>query len=66
MYWGEVAILLGHDRISSTTDLYAPLRPEYLVHVRDELDRIAREIETRVPGAFYHTFTTQELARAAA
>ena len=50
--WGEIEIFLGHDRFDDVSDLYAPLRPDYLARALSEIERLIAEIDTLVPGAF--------------
>ena len=50
--WGEIEIFLGHDRFDDVSDLYAPLRPDYLARALDEIERLIVEIDAVVPGAF--------------
>lgn len=61
-HWGELEIFLGHEKFKAVSGLYAPFRPDYLVHVRAELEVIAMEIEKAVPGAFYRKVTAQKPA----
>lgn len=46
---------MGHCRISATTDLYAPFRPEYLAHATRTIEAVIDEIEVLVPSAFYRS-----------
>lgn len=61
-HWGELEIFLGHERFKAVSGLYAPFRPDYLVHVKAELEVIAEEVEKLAPGAFYRTVTAQKPA----
>lgn len=50
--WGELEMMLGHDKFDDVSDLYAPFRPDYLRRVLAEVERVIDEIETLTPGAF--------------
>lgn len=50
--WGEIELYLGHDRFDDVSDLYAPLRPDYLRQALIEIEGLVAEIENLVPGAF--------------
>lgn len=54
--WGEVSMMLGHDRFDDTSDLYAPFSPTYLRRVLPITEAIIDEIEAICPGA-YRNFT---------
>lgn len=55
--WGEIEIMLGHDRFDDVSGLYAPFRPDYLRRVLKVTEEIIDEIETLAPGAFYRNDT---------
>jgi integrase len=57
--WGEIEAFLGHQRFDSVSELYAPLRPDYLANARASIEQIISEIEEKVPGAFYRADTAQ-------
>jgi hypothetical protein len=48
----DVEVQLGHRRVHSTTDTYAPYEVEYLADVKVVLEGIIDAILHRVPGAF--------------
>lgn len=58
--WSEIEAFLGHAKFDSVSELYAPLRPDYLVNARASIEQIIDEIEAQVPGAFYRADTAQE------
>ena len=58
--WSEIEAFLGHQKFDSVSELYAPLRPDYLANARASIDEIISEIEVKVPGAFYRADTAQE------
>ena len=57
----ELELQMGHRRLSSSTDLYAPFDPDYLAAVTTTIADIIDEIEHFVPGAFYRTCTGEAL-----
>lgn len=57
----EVEMQMGHRKIKSTTELYAPFQPEYLANATKAIEGIIDEIEQLVPGAFYRTCTGDTL-----
>lgn len=58
-HWTEIELFLGHDKFNETSGVYAPFRPDYLAVAKQEIQKIANEIEKAVPGAFYRTVTAQ-------
>jgi len=48
----DIELQLGHRRIKSMTDIYAPFEPDYLAAVTKALEAIIDAIIQRVPGAF--------------
>lgn len=56
-HWGEIEVFLGHDRFDSVSGLYAPLRPDYLVHAKEAIEEVIEDLEARAPGAFYRIVT---------
>lgn len=50
--WGEIEMLLGHDRFDDVSDLYAPFRPDYLRRALAAIGGIIDEIEAKAPGAY--------------
>lgn len=58
--WSEIEMFLGHQKFDSVSELYAPLRPDYLVSAKQSIEQIIDEIETKVPGAFYRADTAHE------
>lgn len=50
--WPELEMFLGHSRFDDVSDLYAPMRPDYLRRALAEIERLIDEIEQAVPGAF--------------
>jgi integrase len=58
--WNEIEAFLGHQRFDSVSELYAPLRPDYLANARASIEQIIDEIEEKVPGAFYRADTAHE------
>lgn len=48
----ELSMFLGHRKIDSVSELYAPLNPGYLNNVRTVIEEIAGEIEADCQGAF--------------
>lgn len=56
----EIEMQLGHRQIRSTTDTYAPFKPDYLTNAVKEIEQIIDEIEVLVPGAFYRSNTGQQ------
>ena len=48
----ELSVFLGHRKISSVSELYAPFNPSYLHNVRAIIEEIANEIEAGCQGAF--------------
>lgn len=58
--WSEIEAFLGHQKFDSVSELYAPLRPDYLANARASIEQIISEIEAKVPGAFYRAVTAQE------
>lgn len=62
-HWPEIEVFMGHDKFDSTTGLYAPLRPDYLVNAKAAIEAVIGDIEAKVPDAFYRTFTADGLAR---
>lgn len=57
--WSEIEVFLGHQKFDSVSELYAPLRPDYLANARASIEQIIDEIEAKVPGAFYRADTAQ-------
>lgn len=55
--WSEIEVFLGHKKFDSVSELYAPLRPDYLANARASIEQIIDEIERQVPGAFYRADT---------
>ena len=55
----ELELMLGHRRIDSVSELYAPFNPGYLGGILAELEAMIEEIEALAPGAFYRSFTAQ-------
>lgn len=53
----QVEMQLGHRRIDSVSELYAPFSPDYLQDALAGIEAIIDEIEIRVPGAFHRTYT---------
>lgn len=53
----EVEMQLGHRKIDSVTELYAPFQPDYLAGSTAAIEAIIDEIEALVPGAFYRSGT---------
>lgn len=64
--WTEVEVFLGHKKFDSVSELYAPLRPDYLANARQSIEQIIDEIEAKVPGAFYRADTAHDPAENAA
>jgi integrase len=58
--WNEIEVFLGHQKFGSVSELYAPLRPDYLANARASIEQIIDEIEREVPGAFYRANTAPE------
>jgi len=58
--WSEIEAFLGHQRFDSISELYAPLRPDYLANARESIEQIIDEIEQQVPGAYYRAVTAQK------
>ena len=48
----QLSVFLGHRKISSVSELYAPFNPGYLNNVRAVIEEIADEIEIGCQGAF--------------
>lgn len=48
----DLELQLGHRRIKSVSDIYAPFDPDYLATVTEALEGIIDAIIERVPGAF--------------
>lgn len=48
----EWAVFLGHRKINSVSELYAPFDPEDLINIRTVVEQIADEIEASRQGAF--------------
>lgn len=48
----ELSMFLGHRKINSVSELYAPFNPGYLNNVRAVIEGIADEIEAGCQGAF--------------
>jgi integrase len=48
----EVEMMLGHRRMDSTTEIYAPFDPAYLAGAVTAIETIIDEIEALTPGAF--------------
>lgn len=48
----QVAMMLGHRKIESTSELYAPFDPDYLAGAVAAIESIIDEIENLTPGAF--------------
>jgi hypothetical protein len=48
----ELSMFLGHRKIDSVSELYAPFNPAYLNNVRTVIEEIAAEIEADCQGAF--------------
>lgn len=48
----EIEVFMGHRVIDSTTELYAPFDPHYLIDARTAIEAIIEEVEGMVPGAF--------------
>jgi len=61
--WPEVEAFLGHRKFDSVSELYAPLRPDYLVNARASIEQIIDEIEAQVPDAFYRADTARSPER---
>lgn len=59
-HWGEIEVFMGHDKFDSVSGLYAPLRPDYLVHAKEAIEAVIDDIEALAPGAFYRIFTADE------
>lgn len=55
--WSEIEMFLGHKKFDSVSELYAPLRPDYLTNARASIEQILDEIEQLAPGAFYREDT---------
>ena len=53
----QVEMQLGHRRIDSVSELYAPFSPDFLKEALAEVEAIIDEIESRAPGAFHRTNT---------
>lgn len=60
-HWGEIEVFMGHDKFDATTGLYAPLRPDYLVHAKEAIEAVIADLEALAPGAFYRTVTADEV-----
>lgn len=58
--WNEIEAFLGHQKFDSVSELYAPLRPDYLANAKASIAEIISEIEAQVPGAFYRAVTAQD------
>ncbi|API60970.1 hypothetical protein BSL82_05900 [Tardibacter chloracetimidivorans] len=56
----QVELQLGHRRIESTSELYAPFQPDYLPDARRAIETIIDEIEAVVPGAFHRSDTGEK------
>lgn len=48
----QLELMLGHRKIDSTSELYAPFDPGYMAEAVAEIEAIIDELETLVPGAF--------------
>jgi len=48
----ELSVFLGHRKINSVSELYAPFNPSYLHNVSAIIEDIANEIEAGCQGAF--------------
>jgi hypothetical protein len=48
----EVEMMLGHRKMDSTTEIYAPFDPDYLGNAVTAIESIIGEIETLTSGAF--------------
>ena len=48
----ELTVFLGHRKLSSVSELYAPFNPGYLNNVRAVIEQIAEEIEAGCQGEF--------------
>lgn len=48
----ELSVFLGHRKINSVSELYAPFNPDYLNNVRTVIEEVADEIEAGCQGAF--------------
>lgn len=55
----ELEIMLGHRRIDSVSELYAPFDPSYCASILAEIEALIEEIEDLAPGAFYRDLTAQ-------
>lgn len=53
----EIELMLGHRRLDSVSDLYAPFDPDYLAGARAAIETIIDEVEAPAPGAFHRGLT---------
>ena len=53
----QVEMQLGHRRIDSVSELYAPFQPGYLAEATAAIESIIDEIETLAPGAWHRSGT---------
>lgn len=59
-HWAEIEVFLGHQKFDSVSELYAPLRPDYLANARACIEQVIGEIEAKAPGAFYRAVTAPD------
>lgn len=53
----QVETMLGHRKIDSVSELYAPFDPNYCVGAKVAIEAIIDEIESAVPNAFHRNVT---------
>jgi hypothetical protein len=56
----ELEMQLGHNKLDSVSELYAPFDPDYLGSALAFTERLIDEIEANVPGAFHRKLTGDE------
>lgn len=55
----ELELMLGHRKLDSTSELYAPFDPDYLAGAKRAIEALIDELETLAPGALCCTLTAQ-------
>jgi len=53
----QIEMQLGHRKLDSVSELYAPFKPDYLKDALTAIEAVIDDIEAHVPGAFHRTDT---------
>lgn len=56
----EIELMLGHRKLDSTSELYAPFDPDYLVGAKQAIEGLIDDLEKLAPGALSRTLTAQD------